>query len=216
MRTDEARDALILAHTDIVAPPLVPEIRLHLAKEVTAVWDATEEALEESLPPPFWGFCWPGGQVVARYLLDHPELVRGQNVLDFASGSGVAAIAAVRAGAARVIATEIDEFAIAAMHLNAALNDVVFDISLRDVVDAEERWNVVIAGDVCYDREMSERVVRWLRRLAARGATVLMADPGRPYSPKQGLEELARYDVPAIRELEELDSKETRLYRLLP
>lgn len=217
MRTDDkAREAVVRDTTELASPPLVPELRLHLVKGVSELWDATEELDGENLPPPFWAFCWPGGQVCARYLLDHPEVVRGRTVLDFAAGSGLGAIACCRAGAARVIASEIDDFAITAMELNAAENGAEFEISFRDVVDGDDGWDVVLAGDVCYERAMADRIVRWLRRLAARGALVLLADPGRPFSPRERLEELVRYDVPTSREIEEHDVRPTMLYRVLP
>jgi predicted nicotinamide N-methyase len=210
------REAFIRTHTEVASPPLCPELRLHLATLVTPLWEATEELLRKNgVPPPYWAFCWPGGQVVARHLLDHPELVRDRRVLDFAAGCGVGALAAVKAGAAHAEATEIDAFALSAMQLNAALNGVSLVASERDVLELDEGWDVVIAGDVCYERPMAERVERWVRRLAARGATVLMADPGRAYLPKHGLEEIARYVVPTSRELEDRDQRETRLYRVV-
>lgn len=218
MAASDFHESFVLRYTALATPPLVPEIPLHLADTVTELWNATEDELDTSgLPPPFWAFCWPGGQVVARHILDHPQLVRGRTVLDFAAGSGVAAIACMKAGAARVMATEIDEFAVAALRLNATLNEVDFEISLRDVVDDDTRWDVVIAGDVCYERALSERVERWLRRLAARGALVLMADPGRPYMPRERIQALATYFVPrTTEELEEIDLRDTTLYRVLP
>ncbi len=209
--------AFIRAQTVLAATPLVPEIRLHLASEITPIWQATEATLAESgLPPPYWAFAWPGGQALARHILDHPETLRGRRVLDFAAGSGLAAIAAARAGAADVTAAEIDRFAAAAIALNAAANDVVVTIIGDDLVDGRDRWDVVLAGDVCYERPMAERVIFWLRRLAADGALVLLGDPGRAYLPAQGLAEVARHRVPTSREIEDREMRETVIWRLLP
>ena len=194
----------------ITAPPLVPEIRLHLATEITPIWQATEESLARSaLPPPFWAFAWAGGQALARYILDHPEQIAGRAVLDFGAGSGLVAIAAAKAGAASVLAAEIDHFAAAAIAANAALNDVAIVVTTADVIDADDpRWEVVTAGDVCYERPMADRVTAWLRAVARRGKLVLLGDPGRAYLPAEGLCERARYLVPTSRELED---QETRL-----
>lgn len=206
----------IRANTAPATPPLVPEITLYLASEITPIWQATEATLEKAgLPPPFWAFCWPGGQVLARYLLDHRETVRGRSVLDFAAGGGVASIATVMAGATRVTASEIDAYAIAAMNLNAMLNHVQFDTTEADLTgDTNSEWDVILAGDVCYERPMSDRVMEWLRAHAAKGATVLMADPGRNFLPDHGLDELASYDVPTTKELEDRETRVTVLWRV--
>src|SRR6266699_5013516 len=155
----------VRSNTLIEAPPLVPEIRLHLATEVTPIWQATEESLaRNALPPPFWAFAWAGGQALARYLLDHPETVAGREMLDFGAGSGLVAIAAAKAGAASVTAAEIDHFAAAAIAANAALNGVAIEVVTSDVLGSiDPRWEVVIAGDVCYERVMADRVTVWLR-----------------------------------------------------
>ena len=166
----------------------MPEIRLHLATEVTPLWHATEATLEKSqLPPPYWAFAWPGGQALARHLLDHPELVAGKSVLDIGAGSGLVSIAAKQAGAAHVTAAEIDAFAIAAIRLNAALNAVSIEIESRDLIGGDSRWDTILVGDMCYERPLADRLTAWLRALAARGATVLLGDPGRAYLPKDGL-----------------------------
>jgi predicted nicotinamide N-methyase len=200
----------VLAETVIATPPLVPEIRLHLASEVVPLWQATETNLtERGLPPPYWAFAWPGGQALARHLLDHPDLVRGKRVLDFAAGSGLAAIAASKAGAASTAAAEIDRFAIAAIGLNAKLNGVGLDTIEADILGQAGGWDVVLAGDVCYERPMAERVGQWLGRLAADGTRVLMGDPGRNYLPTTGLREVARYQVPTSLDLEDRISRET-------
>src|SRR5438876_5569610 len=156
--------ALFVRHnTVIVAPPLVPEIRLHLATEVAPIWLATEETLAQgAVPPPFWAFAWAGGQALARYLLDHPQMVAGRELLDFGAGSGLVALAAAKAGAARVIAAEIDDFAAAAIAINAALNDVVIEVVTADLSDGDSRfWKLVTAGDICYEQPMAERAMRW-------------------------------------------------------
>jgi predicted nicotinamide N-methyase len=205
-------------NTAIAAPPLVPEIRLHLATEVTPLWQATEKTLAgNALPPPFWAFAWAGGQALARYLLDNPEVVRGREVLDIGSGSGIVAIAAAKAGASRVIAAEIDHFAAAAIALNAPLNSAVVTVETRDLLDrAAAGWGVALAGDICYEEPMSSRAMALLRRIAARGRPALLGDPGRAYLPKDGLAELARYTVPTSRELEARESSEGVVWQVLP
>jgi predicted nicotinamide N-methyase len=215
------RAAFIRARTAIATAPLVPEIRLHLATEVTPLWQATEAELDASgLPPPYWAFAWPGGQALSRHVLDNPHLVRGKRVLDFAAGSGIAALAARRAGAAHVTASDLDAFALAAMRLNAALdhisnNDLNFVLTDADVSGATPgAWDVILAGDVCYERPMAEKILPWLEQQVRGGALVLMADPGRAYLPKQGLIELARYTVPTSRDLEDRDTRETRVLQL--
>jgi predicted nicotinamide N-methyase len=209
--------AFIAAQTAIAAPPLTPEIRLHLATEITPIWEATEMTLAEmNLPPPYWAFAWAGGQALTRFLLDQPGWVRGKKVLDFSAGSGLSAIGAAKAGAAQVQAAEIDSFAIAAIALNARINDVAIDLVREDLVGIAPRWDVVLAGDVCYERPMAERVIAWFRALAGRGVAVLMGDPGRAYLPRSGLLELARYQVPTSLELEDRTLRETIVWRLMP
>jgi predicted nicotinamide N-methyase len=197
-------------NTTIATPPLVPEIRLYLATEITPIWQASEESLARgAVPPPFWAFAWAGGQALARYLLDHRKTVAGRCVLDFGSGSGLVAIAAAKAGARSVIAAETDHFAAAAIAANAALNDVAVPVTIVDPIDtADPGWQVVTAGDVCYEREMTDRAIPWLRKLAGRGCLVLLGDPGRAYLPTGGLRPLARYTVPTSRELEDRDSRD--------
>jgi predicted nicotinamide N-methyase len=209
--------AFIRANTAIASPPLVPEVRLHLASEVTPLWQATEASLARAqLPPPYWAFAWPGGQALARHILDHPELVRGRAVLDFGAGSGLVAIAAAKAGA-RVTAAEIDRFAAAAIVLNAALNNVAVAIEPADVIGrAPAPWQTVLAGDMCYERPLAERLTCWLRALAAQGVLVLLGDPGRAYLPTAGLEALARYAVPTSLELEDRLTREGVVWRMAP
>ena len=182
----------------------MPEIRLHLATEVTPIWQATEESLARgAVPPPFWAFAWAGGQALARYLLDHPDTVAGRAVLDFGSGSGLVAIAAAKAGARPVLAAEIDPFAAAAIAANAALNDVAVEVTTADVIDAADpRWDVVTAGDVCYERAMADRVVPWLRALAGARSARAARRPGPRLSAGRGLARarpLSRADEPRTR-----------------
>jgi predicted nicotinamide N-methyase len=208
--------AFIREMTEVSQPPACPEISLWMATEVTPLWEATEQALMRvNLPPPYWAFCWAGGQALTRYILDNPDLVRGKRVLDFAAGSGATAIAAARNGAARVEAAEIDSMAAAVIPLNAELNGVAVEVLFGDVVGIECRWDVVVAGDVCYERPMTEYIFPWLKALAAEGALVIMADPGRAYLPKQGLLEIARMSVATSLELEDRIRREVVVYRLV-
>ena len=209
--------AFILAQTAIAAPPLVPEIKLHLATEITPIWEATEATLAAmNLPPPYWAFAWAGGQALTRFLIDHPDWVKGKRVLDFAAGSGLSAIGAAKAGAAQTQAAEIDDFALAAIALNARTNNVAIELVREDLIGVEPRWDVVLAGDVCYERPMAEKVITWFRALASRGVAILMGDPGRAYLPQSGLLELARYQVPTSLELEDRTQRETIVWRLMP
>jgi len=208
----------VRCNTAIATPPLVPEIRLHLATEITPIWQATEESLARSaVPPPFWAFAWAGGQALARYVLDRPAEVAGRFVLDFGAGSGLVAIAAAKAGATGVLAAEIDHFAAAAIATNATLNEVVVTVTTADVIDtADPRWDVVAAGDVCYEQPMAARVARWLAALAGRRSLVLLGDPGRAYLPTNRLRERARYLVPTSRELEDRDTRDGVVWQVLP
>jgi predicted nicotinamide N-methyase len=215
--TPEERRAFIRAQTAIVAPPLTPEIRLHLATEITPIWQATEATLEaNNLPPPYWAFAWPGGQALTRFLMDQRQWIAGKRVLDFAAGSGLSAIGAAMAGAERAIANEIDDFAAEAIALNAELNKMPVEVLRHDLIGRHEGWDVVLAGDVCYEKPMADRVIPWLRDLAGSGVTVLMGDPGRAYLPAQGLVEVGRYDVPTTKELEDRELRQTRVLRLMP
>ena len=208
-------DAFIRAQTAIARPPMVPEIPLHLATEITPIWQATEAWLGEAgIEPPFWAFAWPGSQAMARLILDRPAHVAGRRVLDFAAGCGLAAIAAARAGAASVEAAEIDPLALAACRLNAALNEVRVATPEGDVVGAACRWDLILAGDVCYEAPMTRHILPWLRAMAAAGAEVWLADPGRAYVPREGLAEIARFEVPVTRELEDRDHRLVTICRL--
>jgi predicted nicotinamide N-methyase len=206
--------AFIRSETRLRPVPHAPEISLHVADEATELWQKTEEELGEiGLPPPFWAFAWAGGQALARYILDHPETVRGRRVLDFASGSGLVAIAAMKAGAAEVTACDIDSFAIAAIGLNAEANGVSINPLQADIVGQDGGWDTVLAGDICYERDLADRVVNWLYSLSQTGATVLVGDPGRSYLPKERLENLAVYEVPVTRTLEDSDVKKSSVWR---
>jgi predicted nicotinamide N-methyase len=203
----------IRAHTRLLAVPHAAEIRLYLADEATALWEKTEEELGEmGLPPPFWAFAWAGGQALARYVLDHPGIARGKRVLDFASGSGLVAIAAALAGAAHVEASEIDAFALAAIALNAEANGCAVAPHAGDIVGEDRGWDLVLAGDVSYERDMAERVTGWLASLAARGARVLIGDPGRAYLARDRLEPIAEYRIPVTRALEDMEIKCTEVW----
>lgn len=206
--------AFILANTALIAPPHVPEIALHLADEAHDLWHRTEDELEAiGLQPPFWAFAWAGGQGLARYILDNPATVRGKRVLDFASGSGLVAIAAAKAGAASVIAADIDPFCGTALLLNARANGVTIDFDERDLIGHDDGWDVVLAGDVFYDSGFATRLTPWFTVLGARGAQILVGDPGRAYLPKQRLEKRAVYEVPVTRALEDAEVKRTTVWR---
>ncbi|NLR99155.1 methyltransferase [Rhizobium sp. P38BS-XIX] len=214
MKTDPER--FIRANTSLMTPPHVPEIRLHLASEAHELWLKTEEELEEiGLPPPFWAFAWAGGQGLARYVLDHPEVVAGKRVLDFASGSGLVAIAAKRAGASDVLAVDIDPWAGTAIRLNSTENGVEIASAGGDIVGQAVEADVILAGDVFYDQDFAASLVPWLRQLASEGKLVLVGDPGRAYLPKDRLEAQATYQVPVTRALEDSEIKKTTVWRFL-
>ncbi|KAA0688422.1 class I SAM-dependent methyltransferase [Azospirillum brasilense] len=208
----------IRSNTVVTRTPLLPEIALHLATEITPLWEATEDSLKESnVPPPYWAFAWPGGQAVARLVLDRPELVAGKSVLDFAAGTGLVGIAAMMAGAARVQSCDIDRFALSAIALNAESNGVDVKAVSADLVDRPlPGIDVVLAGDVCYEKPMADRVTTWLRAIAATGTLVLLGDPGRAYVPTSGIERVAQYSVPTSLELEDREMRETVIWHLLP
>jgi predicted nicotinamide N-methyase len=208
-------EGLIREFCRVSAVPMVPEVRLHLAEQLVPLWQATEWRMAAPQPPPFWAFAWPGSIALARYILDAPQVVRGKRVLDFGTGSGLAAIAAALAGAAHAVGCDVDPLAALAVRLNCALNDVDLACAVGDCSGQPGEWDVVMAGDVCYEREPAEATVAWLRAQAANGALVLLADPGRHYAPVQRLELLETYEVPVLKELESADVKRTRLWRVL-
>ena len=212
MRTDP--EVFIRDNTGVLSPPHVPEVTLRLATEAHDLWLKTEEELEAiGLPPPFWAFAWAGGQGLARHVLDHPQLVAGKTVLDFASGSGLVGIAARMAGACAVLAADIDPWSGTAIRLNAALNGVALDCSAEDLVGRDAGWDVVLAGDVFYDRGFADVLIPWFSALAARGATVLVGDPGRAYCPRERMAALATSQVPVTRALEDSEVKKTTVWR---
>ncbi|MES2860564.1 MAG: methyltransferase [Pseudomonadota bacterium] len=208
--------AFILANTRLQAVPHAPEISLWLADEITPIWRLTEEELGElGLPPPFWAFAWAGGQGLARWLLDTPDEVAGKTVLDFAAGSGLVGIAAMKAGATRVLAADIDPFCGAAVDLNATANDVAISFTDTDLLDAPPpEKDVICAGDVCYEAPMTARVMGWLRQARRQGSRVLIGDPHRTYFRDEGLTFLAEYQVPTTRELEDFAIKRVSVFSL--
>jgi predicted nicotinamide N-methyase len=207
--------AFVRANTQLARTPFVPEVRLHLADEVFALWERIEATVgPPESPLPFWAFAWAGGQALARYVLDHPDLVRGRRVLDVGSGSGLVAIAAATAGAEAVMASEVDHFAIAAIALNAEANGVVVAGLLEDVLDGDGAdAEVVLGADLFYEQLLAERVVPFLGRARARGAAVLVGDPGRAHLPRARFEVLATYDVPVMRGLEDAEVKPAMVWR---
>jgi predicted nicotinamide N-methyase len=205
--------AFVRANTVPGTAPHVPEIALHLATEITPIWQATEAWLaERNIEPPFWAFAWPGGQALARYVLDNPRTAAGKRVLDFAAGCGIAAIACAMAGSARVEAAEIDPLALAAIGLNATANNACV-VPVADVVGSACRWDLILCGDVCYEAPMTGHIMPWLSAMA-RTAEVWIADPGRAYLPKSGLTRFAAYRIATTLELEDRTSRDVTLYRL--
>ena len=214
MKTDP--EVFIRDNTGVLSPPHVPEVTLRLATEAHDLWLKTEEELEAiGLPPPFWAFAWAGGQGLARHVLDHSALVAGKSVLDFASGSGLVGIAARLAGASSVLAADIDPWSETAIRLNAALNGVTLASTVENMIGRDEGWDVVLAGDVFYDRGFADVLIPWFSALAARGAIVLVGDPGRAYCPRERMEALATYTVPVTRALEDSEVKKTTVWRFL-
>ena len=208
------RTQFIRANTRLQRPPHTPEIQLHLADEITPIWRLTEEELGEmGLPPPFWAFAWAGGQALARYLMDHPAEAAGKAVIDFASGSGLVAIAAMKAGAKSVLAADIDVFCGAAVEANAEANRVNIAFTDVNLLEADPpAADLITAGDICYEKPLAEQVLAWLAKARANGARVLIGDPGRTYFPKDGLIKLAEYQVETTRELEDMTVKRTAVW----
>jgi predicted nicotinamide N-methyase len=206
----------IKENTELSTSCLVPGIELYLASDITPLWQASEVFLQaHNLAPPFWAFAWPGSEALARHVTDHPELVSGLHVLDFAAGCGLAAIAALKAGASQVDTAEIDPFACAAILLNSSVNNLITNVLMDDIVGAPCRWEVILCGDVCYEAPMTNHIIPWLRR-CARQALVIIADPGRKYVPVDGCETIAQYVVPTSLALEDSVSRVVTLFRLLP
>ena len=210
------REGFIRENTSVLAPPLVPEIRLHLAHEAIAIWHKTEEELGAiGLPPPFWAFAWAGGQALARHVLDNPEIVLGHSGIDLAAGSGLVAIAAMRAGAERVLAADIDPFAEASIRINAALNGVACEATSRDLLASPApACGFILVGDLFYEKELAARVLDWISAARRQGTRVLVGDPGRSYFPKDRFRMVAEYQVPVTRELEDCEIKRTAVWQL--
>ena len=208
----------IAANTRLQTVPHAPEISLWLADEITPLGRLTEEELGAmGLPPPFWAFAWAGGQALARWLLDHPDQVAGRQVIDLATGSGLVAVAAMKAGAARVLAADIDPFCAAAVAANARSNEVEIAFTDANLLDAPPPpVDLICAGDVFYEKPMAEAVLAWLTQAQANGTRVIVGDPGRTYFPKSGLTLLAEYTVPTTRELEDQEVKRSRVWSLDP
>jgi predicted nicotinamide N-methyase len=217
VRAPDDPAGFIRSNTRLLPVPHAPEIRLHVADEATDLWQRTEEELQAiGLPPPFWAFAWAGGQALARYVLDNPDVADGARVVDFASGSGLVAIAAARAGARHVVASDLDPFAVAAIGLNAAANGVGDRVAATsdDLLATDPQADLVLAADVFYERDLAEAVTAWLVGLQARGVTVLIGDPGRTYLPRDRLDCLATYAVPVSRTLEDSEIKRSHVWRL--
>ena len=209
-------EAFIVANTRPIAPPLVPEILLYLAEESLPIWQKTEEELGEmNVPPPYWAFAWAGGQALARYILDNAALLAGKRVLDLGTGSGLTAIAAMKSGAAEMLAADIDRMALAAVRLNAELNGVELGTTAEDLLArTPESWDVVLVGDLFYERALAEHVTRFIDEAVAGGALILIGDPQRNYFPKGRFAAAAEYRVPVTRELEDAEIKRTAVWRL--
>jgi predicted nicotinamide N-methyase len=207
--------AFIRDNTKLLAPPLIPEIKLHLAAESVPIWLKTEEELGElNVPPPYWAFAWAGGQALARYLLDNPKCCAGHDVIDLGAGSGLTAIAAAMTGARSVLAADIDAFALAACKLNATANGVAFSVTSTDLLAAPPASaGVVLVGDLFYERPLAERVLAYIDAAKAGGAAVLIGDPQRNYFPRDRFTLLASYQVPVTRDLEDAEIKKTAVWR---
>ena len=210
------RAQFIRANTSLMTPPLVPEVQLYLAHEAVPLWQKTEEELGElGLPPPFWAFAWAGGQALARHVLDHPEIVQGKRVIDLASGSGLVGIAAMKAGAASVVAADIDAFSVEAIVLNAEINGVSLEVTGRDLLEQPaETCDVILVGDLFYEKGLAAKVFAWLEDAEGRGIVTLIGDPGRSYLPRDKLKKLGEYKVQVTRDLEDAEVKLTSVWRL--
>ena len=211
-----SKSDFIRQNTTVMTPPLVPEVKLHLAHEAVPLWQKTEEELGEmGLPPPFWAFAWAGGQALARYVLDHSGVVENLKVLDLATGSGLVAIAASQAGATNTIAADIDEFATTAAQMNAELNHVSLEFKLEDLLCQQPpATDVILVGDLFYEKNLATRCLAWLRQAQEQGAKIFIGDPGRSYLPRDQLEKLAEYNVPVTRDLEDAEIKRTAVWQL--
>lgn len=209
-------EAFIRANTALVAPPLVPELSLHLASESLPIWQKTEDELGEmNVPPPYWAFAWAGGQALARHILDHPELVRGRRVLDLGAGSGLTALAPMRAGAASALAADIDRLALIATRLNADANGLAVAITAEDLLARPPAaFDVLLVGDLFYERQLADRVLTYIDAARAAGALVLIGDPQRNYFPRGRFNQIAEFSVPVTRELEDSEIKRTAVWQV--
>jgi len=209
------RAELVRTNTIIAATPLVPELPLHLITDSCPLWRASEvDAAKLGLPLPYWGFAWPGGQALARFLLDEPTRIRGKRVLDFGSGCAIEALAGVKSGAASVLAADIDPFADEAARLNAELNRVTLATTTEDLIGQRGEWDLILAGDVLYGEELATSVMRWLRSEAARGVEVLLGDPNRGWLDSCGLERVASFMAAADGDLSGTILKEAVVWRI--
>ncbi len=209
-------ETFIRANTQLMAPPLVPELLLHLAMESLPIWQKTEDELGEmNVPPPYWAFAWAGGQALARYILDHPEVVAGRHILDLGTGSGLTALAPMRAGAASALAADIDRLALIATRLNAEANGVAVEMTADDVLSRPPRsFDVVLVGDLFYERQLADKVLAYIDAIRAMGALVLIGDPRRNYFPRDRFKLIAEYRVPVTRELEDSEIKRTAVWQV--
>jgi predicted nicotinamide N-methyase len=208
--------AFIRENTRLLAPPLVPEIRLHLAEESLPLWEKTEEQLGQmNVPPPFWAFAWAGGQALARYIIDNRDLAAGRTVIDLGAGSGICAIAAALAGAAHVLAADVDPFSKYAIALNGAANGVAIDVATDNLLSAPPpAADLLLIGDLFYEKDLSEEVMDWAGRMLANGATVLVGDPRRSFFRIDRFDKVRDYSVPVTRALEDSEIKHTAVWQL--
>jgi predicted nicotinamide N-methyase len=215
MNLRDSRRRFVVEHTALAHSALVPGIKLYLASEITPLWRASEAFLEiHNVAPPFWAFAWPGSEALARHVTENSDLVAGQRVLDFAAGCGLAGIACAKAGAAQVEAAEIDPVACAAIALNAGANHCRLAVTEGDIVGQPCRWDVILCGDVCYEAPMTRHILPWLRACAS-AATVIIADPGRAYAPREGTAAIARFEVPTSLDLEDSACRTVTLFQLV-
>jgi predicted nicotinamide N-methyase len=213
-----SRAALFIrSNARLMSVPLVPEINLHLAEESMPIWYKTEEELGRmNVPPPYWAFAWAGGQALARYVLDHPAVVGGRPVLDLGAGSGLASIAAMKAGAQSVLAADVDAYALVAIALNAEVNGVQVKTTEKDLLAGPPgAFGAAIVGDMFYERHLAERTLAFVEAAQAKGAEVLVGDPRRSYFPKERFRPLAEYSVPVTRDLEDMEIKRTTVWQLV-
>lgn len=206
--------AFVTGHTRVVRAPLCPEVRLRVVADLNVLWRAQEARFGPGRPPPYWAVAWLGGQALARYVLDHAEIVRGARVLDLGAGCAIGAIAAAMAGAHQVEANDPDPFARTAARLNAALNRVGLECSGQDLIGASPRWDAVLAGDLWYDALLGRRVTAWLWRMAKDGCRVFLGDVGRAHFPRSGMKELSCYEIPVSADLEQTAQVKTFVWEL--